>query len=112
VALVYNPSTGHVSPQFHVVFDGDFTTVPYMEAGTISPNWVCKWFLVSMSEKKEASRQEQTNKDWKTFILFLKILPLKLFGVLGVGMVVPGFYLILIMNSSGIILKYSLVTVI
>jgi hypothetical protein len=28
VALVYNPSTGHVSPQYHVVFDDDFTTVP------------------------------------------------------------------------------------
>jgi hypothetical protein len=30
VALLYNPSTGHVSPQYHVVFDDDFTTVPYM----------------------------------------------------------------------------------
>ncbi len=39
VALVYNPSTGHVSPQYHVVFDNDFTTVPYMEAGTIPPHW-------------------------------------------------------------------------
>jgi hypothetical protein len=36
VALVYNPSTGHVS---HVVFDSDFTTVLYMEAGTIPPHW-------------------------------------------------------------------------
>jgi hypothetical protein len=35
VALIYNPSTGHVSPQYHVVFDDDFTTVPCMEAGTI-----------------------------------------------------------------------------
>jgi hypothetical protein len=39
VALVYNPSTGHVSPQNHVVFDNDFTTVPYMEAGTIPTHW-------------------------------------------------------------------------
>jgi hypothetical protein len=39
VALVYNPSTGHVCPQYHVVFDDDFTTVPYMEAGTIPPHW-------------------------------------------------------------------------
>jgi hypothetical protein len=39
VALVYNLSTGHISPQYHVVFDNDFTTVPYMEAGTIPPNW-------------------------------------------------------------------------
>jgi hypothetical protein len=40
VALVYNPSTGHVIPQYHVVFDNDFTMVPYMEAGTIPPHWL------------------------------------------------------------------------
>ena len=28
VALVLNPKTGIVSPQWHVVFDVDFTTVP------------------------------------------------------------------------------------
>jgi hypothetical protein len=39
VALVYNPSTGHVSPQYHVVFDNDFTMVPYTEAGMIPPHW-------------------------------------------------------------------------
>ena len=32
VALVFNPSTGRVSPQYHVVFDDEFSTVPYMEA--------------------------------------------------------------------------------
>ncbi len=39
VALVYNPSTGHVSPQYNIVSDNDFTTVPYIEAGTIPPHW-------------------------------------------------------------------------
>ena len=39
VALVWNSTTGRVSPQYHVVFDDDFTTVPYMEAGTLPPNW-------------------------------------------------------------------------
>jgi hypothetical protein len=39
VALVSNPSTGHVSPQYHIVFDDDFTMVPYMEAGMIPPHW-------------------------------------------------------------------------
>ena len=39
VALVWNPTTVRVSPQYHVVFDDDFTTVPYMEAGTLSPYW-------------------------------------------------------------------------
>jgi hypothetical protein len=38
VALVYNPSTGHFSPQYHVVFEDDVTMVPYMEAGTIPPH--------------------------------------------------------------------------
>ena len=39
VALVFNPKTGRVSPQFHVVFDDTFSTVPYMDAGTVPPNW-------------------------------------------------------------------------
>ena len=39
IALVFNPATGHVSPQFHVVFDDDFSTVPYMEKAVIPPNW-------------------------------------------------------------------------
>ena len=39
LALVCNPTTGRVSPQYHVVFDDEFTTVPYMEAGTLPPNW-------------------------------------------------------------------------
>ena len=39
VALVFNPSTGHVSPQYHVVFDDDFTTVQYMNEGAVPPNW-------------------------------------------------------------------------
>ena len=38
VALVWNPTTGQVSPQYHVVFDDDFSTVPYMEAGTVPPH--------------------------------------------------------------------------
>ena len=36
---MWNPTTGRVSPQYHVVFDDDFMTVPYMEAGTLPPNW-------------------------------------------------------------------------
>ena len=35
VALVFNPSTGRVSPQYHVVFDDEFSTVSYMEKGTV-----------------------------------------------------------------------------
>ena len=39
VALLWNPTTGRVSPQYHIVFDDDFSTVPYMEASTLPHNW-------------------------------------------------------------------------
>ena len=39
VALVLNPKTGLVSPQYHVVFDDDFTMVPHLRKGTVLPNW-------------------------------------------------------------------------
>ncbi len=39
MALVLNPKTGLVSPQFHVVFDDDFSTVPHLRKGTVPPNW-------------------------------------------------------------------------
>ena len=59
VALVWNPTTGHVSPQYHVVFDDDFTTVSYVEAGTVPPNWVD---LVKRSSEK-ATPDEVTLAD-------------------------------------------------
>jgi hypothetical protein len=39
VAIIFNPQTGHVSPQFHVVFDDHFTTVPFMEKNEVPPHW-------------------------------------------------------------------------
>ena len=39
IALVFNPKTAQVSPQYHVVFDDNFSTVPYMERGEVPPNW-------------------------------------------------------------------------
>jgi hypothetical protein len=44
VALVLNPRTLRVSPQYHVVYDDEFTTVPYLRSGTIPPQWtqLCK----------------------------------------------------------------------
>jgi hypothetical protein len=39
VALVFNPKTGRVSPQYHFVFDDTFLTVPYMYVGTVPPHW-------------------------------------------------------------------------
>ena len=37
VALVFNPKTARVSPQYHVIFDDNFSTVPYMERGKVPP---------------------------------------------------------------------------
>jgi hypothetical protein len=39
VALIINPCTGHVSSQFHVIFDNYYTTVPYLCTATIPPYW-------------------------------------------------------------------------
>ena len=39
VPLVFNPKTTRISPQYHVIFDDDFTTVPCMEQGEDPPNW-------------------------------------------------------------------------
>jgi hypothetical protein len=39
VGLILNPCTGHDLPQFHVVYDDDFTTVPYLHTATVPPHW-------------------------------------------------------------------------
>jgi len=39
VALVLNPSTLHVSPQFHVAFDDNFATVPYLASAETPSVW-------------------------------------------------------------------------
>ena len=39
VALVLNPRTLHVSPQYHIVFDDEFSTVPFMDNGEIPAFW-------------------------------------------------------------------------
>eukprot|EP00957_Ditylum_brightwellii_P018425 1386382-Ditylum_brightwellii.AAC.1 len=39
VALVLNLQTGHVSSQYHLVFDDGFTTVPYIDSAETPPNW-------------------------------------------------------------------------
>ena len=60
VALVLNPRTLHVSPQFHVVFDDDFTTVPYLSSYDVPPNWS------ALLENAEASSDEDYDlaKTW------------------------------------------------
>ena len=49
VALVMHPNTGLVSPQFHLVFDDNFETVPHLRAGTVTDNWAD---LVTNSREK------------------------------------------------------------
>ena len=61
VALVLNPTTGHCSQQFHVVFDDEFTTVPFMREGTVPPNW-----RQLLNESTELATEESFNlaKTW------------------------------------------------
>jgi hypothetical protein len=39
VSLILNPQSGHVSPQFQVVYNDEFTTVPYLHNATVPPHW-------------------------------------------------------------------------
>ena len=39
VALVFNPTTGFVSPQYHTVFDDDFSTLEYVRKQVEPPHW-------------------------------------------------------------------------
>jgi len=61
VALVLNPKTGLVSPQFHVVFDDDFSTVPHLRKGTVPPNWAK---LVAGSREKSTTEHFDLTKTW------------------------------------------------
>ena len=51
--MVLNTETGHLSPQFHVVFDDEFYTFPFMREGTISPNWAYLVQCISQSGAPE-----------------------------------------------------------
>ena len=60
VALVLNPRTLHVSPQFHVIFDDDFSTVPYLASHDVPPNWL------QLVEKAEIATENDYDlaKNW------------------------------------------------
>ena len=58
VALVYNPRTGHVSPQYHVTFDNNFSTLACLRNRTVPTHWeqlVCSDTLLSTHEAFDAS---------------------------------------------------------
>ena len=61
VALVMNPKTGLVSPQFQVVFDDDFTTVSHLRKGTVPQNWER---LVTGSREKSTEEFFDLTKTW------------------------------------------------
>ena len=49
VALILHLQTGHISHQYHMVYDNEFTTVKYIESGEEPPNW-CN-LVEDLSEK-------------------------------------------------------------
>ena len=59
VELAWNTTTGRAIPQYNVVFNNDFTTIQYMEVGTVPPNEVD--LVTNLSEKLHS-----TTSIWKT----------------------------------------------
>ena len=56
-----NLKTGLVSPQFHLVFDDNFETVPHLRAGTVPENWSD---LVTNSREKSTEGFYDITKTW------------------------------------------------
>ena len=68
VPLILNLRTGHISPQYHVVFDDEFSTVPSLASDTIPPSF---WNAVDLEEHSlsiplDASSTERLSPDWLT----------------------------------------------
>ncbi len=61
VALVLNPITGLVIPQYHLVFDNNFSTVPNIQKGTVPPHWAD---LVWHSSEHTTSEFIDLTKTW------------------------------------------------
>ncbi|KAL7542835.1 hypothetical protein ACHAWF_007262 [Thalassiosira exigua] len=61
VVLVLNPKTGLISPQFHVAFDDDFSTVPHLRAGTVPSDWAQ---LVQHSKERCIDGYFDITKTW------------------------------------------------
>ena len=58
VGLILNPRTGHISPQFHVVYDDNFTTVPYLRTGQVPSHWAD--LVRESSELNQVDNQKTT----------------------------------------------------
>ena len=63
VALVLNPNTVYLSPQFHCVFDEHFTTVSHMRNGTVPSKWA---YLVERSSEEVLIEQFLVRNTWLT----------------------------------------------
>ncbi len=61
MALIFNPRTGQVLAQYHVVFDDTFLTVPYMDAGTVPLHWED---LLKHLSKKATGEEFSLAEDW------------------------------------------------
>lgn len=61
VSLILNLRTGHVSPQFHVIFDDDFTTVDALANDSEQDNWV---FLCKTQAELDAAHDVDNDETW------------------------------------------------
>ena len=64
ITLVLNPKTMHVSPQYHLVFDDTFSTVPFMRTGEFPTNW---------KELVNKSQEYAMDKDFREAASYYKI---------------------------------------
>lgn len=63
VALVMSPSTGNLSPQFHVVFDDEFSTLPFLRQQKEPPHWST---LVNQSRYLATDQEFELSNEWET----------------------------------------------
>jgi hypothetical protein len=56
-----NPKTGLISPQYHVVFDDNFTTIPNLRVGSKPSNWE---ELVRSSTEVATERDYDITRTW------------------------------------------------
>ena len=67
MTLVLNIRTGHIYPQYHVVFDGNFSTVYHTRKGTVPGNWknlVEEYSYLSIQEKFIIANEWHINKSY------------------------------------------------
>jgi hypothetical protein len=54
--MILNPRTGHISLQFHIVYNDDFTMVQYLRTATVPPHFVA---LVQASASVELYTEQE-----------------------------------------------------